>query len=44
VRQPLLGEPASLALYLVNIGMLIAGSALTFILFNRKRNRIAFWV
>jgi lipopolysaccharide transport system permease protein len=44
VRYPLLGEATPSFLYIVNIGMLLVGGALTLCLFNAKRNRIAFWV
>jgi lipopolysaccharide transport system permease protein len=44
VRYPLLGEVTPGFIYIVNILMLLAGGALTFLLFNAKRNRIAFWV
>ncbi len=44
VRYPLLGESTPLFLYAVNIGMLIVGGTLALMLFNAKRNRIAFWV
>ncbi len=44
IRYPLLGEPTPLFVYGMNIAILIVGSAMTFVLFNAKRNRIAFWV
>ena len=44
VRYPLLGEATPGFVYIVNIGMLLVGGALTLILFNAKRNRVAFWV
>lgn len=44
VRMPLLGEPTPLLTYGVNIGLLIVGGGLTFLLFRAKRDRIAFWV
>jgi ABC-type polysaccharide/polyol phosphate export permease len=44
VRFPLLGEVTPLFVYEVNIGMLLVGGTLTVLLFNAKRNRIAFWV
>ena len=44
VRYPLLGEAAPSFVYAVNIGMLLIGGTLTLLLFNAKRNRIAFWV
>jgi ABC-type polysaccharide/polyol phosphate export permease len=44
VRYPLLGAMAPGFLYAVNIGMLLVGGTLTVLLFNAKRNRIAFWV
>lgn len=44
VRYPLLGEATPLSVYVFNIGMLLVGGILTMILFNAKRNRIAFWV
>ena len=44
VRYPLLGEATPMFVYAVNIGMLLVGGTLTFLLFNAKRNRIAFWV
>jgi ABC-type polysaccharide/polyol phosphate export permease len=44
VRYPLLGEATPLSVYVINIGLLLVGGTLTFILFNAKRNRIAFWV
>jgi lipopolysaccharide transport system permease protein len=44
VRYPLLGEATPGFVYLINIGMLLAGGAVTVILFNAKRNRVAFWV
>jgi lipopolysaccharide transport system permease protein len=44
VRLPLLGEGTPLFVYVVNIGMLLVGGTLTVLLFNSKRNRIAFWV
>ncbi|MDE1900058.1 MAG: ABC transporter permease [Alphaproteobacteria bacterium] len=44
VRYPLLGTPTPMFIYAINIGMLAIGGALTFALFNAKRNRIAFWV
>ncbi len=44
VRIPLLGEPAPAFLYAVNICLLLVGGTATAILFNAKRNRIAFWV
>ncbi len=44
VRSPLLGEVAPTFVYAVNIALLLVGGTLTAILFNAKRNRIAFWV
>ena len=44
VRYPLLGEATPMFVYAVNIGMMVVGGSLTFLLFNAKRNRIAFWV
>jgi ABC-type polysaccharide/polyol phosphate export permease len=44
VRYPLLGEVTPTSVYLINIGMLLVGGTLTLLLFNAKRNRIAFWV
>jgi ABC-type polysaccharide/polyol phosphate export permease len=44
VRYPLLGEATPALTYAINIGMLIVGGSLTYLLFNAKRNRIAFWV
>lgn len=44
VRDPLLGEVPPLFLYNVNVGLLMVGSVLTLMLFNAKRDRIAFWV
>ena len=44
VRAPLLGEMTPSFLYGANIGLLLVGSTVTLLLFNAKRNRIAFWV
>jgi ABC-type polysaccharide/polyol phosphate export permease len=44
VRYPLLGEPTPTFVYAINAGMLVVGSFITVMLFNAKRNRIAFWV
>lgn len=44
IRYPLLGEPTPLLTYGVNIGLLLVGGTLTLMLFNAKRDRIAFWV
>jgi ABC-type polysaccharide/polyol phosphate export permease len=44
VRYPLLGQSVPLYLIAINIGMLFVGGGLTLMLFNAKRNRIAFWV
>jgi lipopolysaccharide transport system permease protein len=44
VRCPLLGEPTPTFLYLNNLGMLVVGGLITLLLFNAKRNRIAFWI
>jgi lipopolysaccharide transport system permease protein len=44
VRYPLLGQVTPPFIYLINIGMLLVGGAVTLALFNAKRNRIAFWV
>jgi hypothetical protein len=44
IRYPLLGEATPALLYIINIGLLICGGLLTVLLFNSKRNRIAFWV
>jgi lipopolysaccharide transport system permease protein len=44
VRDPLLGVVPPLFVWETNAAMLIAGGALTVWLFNRKRNRIPFWI
>ena len=44
IRYPLLGQPTPEFIYIINISMLLMGGTLTFLLFNAKRNRIAFWV
>lgn len=44
IRYPLLGEATPTFLYVINIGMLAIGGSLTILLYNTKRNRIAFWV
>jgi len=44
IRHPLLGEATPMFLYSVNFGLLVVGSMTTLLLFNAKRNRIAFWV
>ena len=44
IRYPLLGEPTPVFTYAINIAMLLVGGTLTLILFNAKRNRIAYWV
>lgn len=44
IRSPLLGENLPVFILLMSIIMLIAGWAGTLWLFNRKRNRIVFWV
>jgi ABC-type polysaccharide/polyol phosphate export permease len=44
VRCPLLGDPTPPIVFIMNIGMLLVGGALTLAIFNAKRNRIAFWV
>ncbi|MGB9153010.1 MAG: ABC transporter permease [Alphaproteobacteria bacterium] len=44
IRYPLLGQPTPEFIYIINIAMLLVGGTLSFILFNAKRNRIAFWV
>ena len=44
IRYPLLGQVIPDFLYIVNIGLLVVGGGLTTLLFNAKRNRIAFWV
>lgn len=44
VRYPLLGQLTPAFVYLINIAMLLVGGAITALLFNAKRNRIAFWV
>ncbi|MDR3424226.1 MAG: ABC transporter permease [Alphaproteobacteria bacterium] len=44
VRYPLLAEATPHYVYVVNIGLLLIGALLTLILFNAKRDRIAFWV
>jgi len=43
-RGPLLGDPMPSFLYWANGGILLAGGFLTLMLFNAKRNRLAFWV
>ena len=44
IRYPLLGQPTPDFVYIVNIAMLLVGGSVTALLFNAKRNRIAFWV
>ncbi|MDD3371462.1 MAG: hypothetical protein PHE27_06525, partial [Alphaproteobacteria bacterium] len=44
VRFPLLNESTPLYLIAINVGMLVVGGTMTLMLFNAKRNRIAFWV
>jgi ABC-type polysaccharide/polyol phosphate export permease len=44
VRQPLLGEPVPPFVYYANGGLLLVGGLVTMVLFNAKRNRLAFWV
>ncbi|SDT93806.1 lipopolysaccharide transport system permease protein [Pseudomonas pohangensis] len=44
IREPLLGAPAPAFVVYTNLGMLLAGSALTLWLYQRKRQRLAFWI
>lgn len=44
IRYPLLGEAVPAFVVAINLGMLLVGGTLTFLLFNAKRKRIAFWV
>lgn len=44
VRYPLLDEVTPGSVYVINIGLLLIGGTLTLILFNAKRNHIAYWV
>jgi len=44
VRSPLLGAVPPSFVYFTVVGMLLVGWGLTLILFNSRRNRIAFWV
>lgn len=44
VRSPLLGEPVKTLSWIVVVGMAFFGSAVTFFMFAKYRERIAFWV
>jgi ABC-type polysaccharide/polyol phosphate export permease len=44
VRYPLLGSPPPDFVVITNLVMLVVGSAAAFWLFNKKHNRIAFWI
>lgn len=44
VRYPLLGTVPPDFVVLTNLGLLLAGAAFTLVLFNAKRDRIAYWV
>ena len=44
VRSPLLGHAPPLFVIWVNLALLLGGSLLAFWLFNKKRDRIAFWI
>lgn len=44
IRAPLLSQPTTLLVWLVSIGISIFGWILTFLLFNKYRNRIPYWV
>lgn len=44
IRQPLLGHPPPLLSWIVLAGMLAVGGALTFLLFQRFRARVAYWL
>lgn len=44
VRYPLLGDMPPVVVFYANIGMLLVGGGLTFLLFNKKRDRVAMWV
>ncbi len=44
VRAPMLGSLPDSNVILVNLIMLFVGGTLTFVLFNKKRSRIPFWI
>ncbi|MGS5085798.1 ABC transporter permease [Hydrogenophaga sp. A37] len=44
VRSPMLGHAPPLFVIWVNLALLLGGSLLAFWLFNKKRDRIAFWI
>ncbi len=44
VRYPLLGEATPPFVWVANVALFIVGGSLTFILFNKKRDRVAMWV
>ncbi len=44
VRYPLLGAPPPDFVVITNLVMFVVGSATAFWLFNKKHNRIAFWI
>jgi ABC-type polysaccharide/polyol phosphate export permease len=43
VRQPMLGKTAAVTSYAVCVGALILGWAVAYMLFARKRHRLAYW-
>lgn len=44
VRYPLLGDAIPLKLIAANLVLFVVGGTVTYVLFNKKRNRIALWV
>ncbi|PVE22120.1 ABC transporter permease [Microvirga sp. KLBC 81] len=44
VREPLLGNSPSLAIWFVSIAMALGGGLITVIVYGRSRKKIAFWV
>lgn len=44
IRAPLLGQPIHAASWIVASGMLVIGSAITFVLFAKLRARVPYWI